>query len=82
MADGSYLLTVILDYITFLIIVSIVREIEQILIFPCLQRLFIIICMRSIFIKIGVIKSPLIDYMKIYNSMDICKSRLIEKCSG
>ena len=52
MTDGSYLLTVILDYITFPIIVSIVREIEQIVVFPCSQKLFIIICMRTIVIEI------------------------------
>ena len=52
MADCSYSLPVILDDIAFPIIVSIVREIEQIVVFPYSQRLFIIICMRSIFIEI------------------------------
>ena len=81
MADCSYSLPVILDDIAFPIIVSIVREIEQIVVFPCPQRLFIIICMRSIFIKIYVIKYLLIVYIKIYISAKIRRNISIEKCS-
>ena len=52
MAYRSYSSIVIFDPIKFLIIVSIVRVIEQIVVFTFSQRLFIIICMRSIVIRI------------------------------
>ena len=52
MADCSYSSIVIFDHIKFPIIVSIVREIEQIVVFIYSQRLFSIICIRSIVIMI------------------------------
>ena len=52
MAYPSYSSIVIFDPIKFPIIVSIVRVIEQIVVLIYSQRLFIIICMRTIVIKI------------------------------